>query len=173
MRRLALLAFVALLGCTESPNAPSASGQGPFPTPAAPDTLHSVVVDTEPPDNTDTLPPDALFGGNLCGALERADTSGLGTFGVPELASTDSCVFQVGSGTVVVQLATPDQFAKPGVEGQEIAPVDGVGLGAIGVDLTDRYQVFVHVENGYFSVTAADRRIAERLAKAAAGRSLP
>lgn len=173
MRRLALLALVALLGCTESPDAPSVSGQVPFPTPSAPDTLQPVVVDTEPPDNTDPLPADALFGGNLCAALDRADVSGLGAFGTPELASTDSCVFPVGAGTVVVQLATPDQYAKPGAEGQEIAPVDGVGLGAIGVDLTDRYQVFVQVENGYFSVTAADRRIAERLAKAAAGRALP
>ncbi len=173
MRRFALLAFVALLGCTESPDAPTASGQVPFPAPATPETLLPVVNDTDPPDDTGTLPADALFGGNLCAALEPADFSGLGTLGTPEPASADSCVYPVGSGSVVVQLATPDQFARPGTEGQEIAPVDGVGLGAIGVDLGGRYQVFVEVENGYFSVTADDRRPAERLAKAAAGRATP
>ena len=173
MRRLALLAVVALLGCTESPDAPTASGQSPFPTPAAPETLQPVVVDTEPPDDTATLPADALFGGALCAALERADVGGLGAFGTPEPASVDSCVFPIGADSVLVQLATPDQFARPGTEGQEIAPVQGVGLGAIGVDLGDRYQVYVHVENGYFSVTAADRRAAERLAAAAAGRATP
>ncbi len=173
MRRFALLAFVALLGCTESPDAPSSSGQGPFPTPAAPETLLPVVYDTDPPDDTATLPADALFGGNTCTALVPADFAGLGAPGEPVLASADSCAFPLGDGNVAVQLASPDQFSHPGNVDQEIAPVDGVGLDAIGVDLGDRYQVFVQVENGYFSVTAPDRRAAERLAKAAAGRATP
>ncbi|MFM2079233.1 MAG: hypothetical protein RJA49_3123 [Actinomycetota bacterium] len=167
------MAFVALVGCSGGSAAPTASGAAAFPTPAPPDTLLPVIVDTEPPDVTDTLPADAMFGGDPCSALEHADFSGLGTAGAPNLLSTDACEFPLSGSTVLVQLASPDQFARPGTSGQEIAPVDGVGLDAIGVALGDRYEVFVQVENGYFSVTADTRATAVRLAKAAAGRALP
>ena len=44
-----------------------------LPMPAAPDTLLPVPDDTQPPDITETLPPDALFGGDLCTALVDGD----------------------------------------------------------------------------------------------------
>jgi hypothetical protein len=135
------------------------------------DTLQPPSSDTLEPDVTGSLPPDAMFGGDLCSALEKRDFAGMGRVRDTSPASIDSCQWTVGSGTVIVKLATPDEFARPSTENEEIAPLDGVGLDAIGVDHGDTYQVYVQVENGYFSVTAANRENAESLAAAAAPRA--
>ena len=141
------------------------------PNPDTSDTLLPVITDDVETDDTGTLPPDALFGGDLCAALDTTDFSGMGRVRDSSPLSLDSCQWTVGSGVVIVKLATPDEFARPGTEDEEIAPVDGVGIDAIGVAHIDRYQVYVQVENGYFSVTAPTQAAAERLAAAAAPRA--
>lgn len=141
------------------------------PNPDTSDTLLPVITDDVETDDTGTLPPDALFGGDLCSALETTDFSGLGRVRDSSPLSIDSCQWTVGSGLVLVKLATPEEFARPGTADEEIAPVDGVGLDAIGVAHADRYQVYVQVENGYFSVTAPTQAAAERLAASAAPRA--
>jgi hypothetical protein len=135
------------------------------------DTLQPPSSDTLEPDDTGSLPPDAMFGGDMCSALENSDFAGMGKVRDKTPASIDSCQWTVGSGIVVVQLATPDEFARPSTSNEEIAPLDGVGLDAIGVDHGETYQVYVQVENGYFSVTAATKAKAETLAAAAAPRA--
>lgn len=147
---------------------------GTIPEPETTDTLAPPLSDPEPPDTTLGLPPDALFGGDPCTALTDREMAFLGRVDEGTLATIDSCVWVVGGDEqVVVQLATPDEFATPAPNGEEIAPVDGVGLGAIGVDRGATYEVYVQVENGYFSVTAPDRSAAERLAALAAPRAVP
>lgn len=147
---------------------------GTVPEPETTDTIAPPLSDPEPPDTTLGLPPDALFGGDVCTALTPGNLSFLGRVGEPDGQSIDSCAWPVGTDQqVLVQLATPDEFATPAPNGEEIAPLDGVGLDAIGVDFGDTYTVYVQVENGYFSVTAPTRRAAERLAAAAAPRATP
>jgi hypothetical protein len=140
------------------------------PNPDTSDTLLPVITDVET-DDTGTLPPDALFGGDLCSALETTDFSGLGRVRDSSPLSIDSCQWTVGSGLVLVKLATPEEFARPGTAEEEIAPVDGIGIDAIGVAHADSYQVYVQVENGYFSVSAPTQAAAVRLAAAAAPRA--
>lgn len=169
---VALALATALAGCGGEPAATDVSGLT-LPLPSPPDTLLPPPDDTQPPDVTDSIPADAMFGGDVCTALEPDDFAGLGDVEDGGALSADSCEWTLDDGTVVVQLASADQFAQPATSNEEIAPIDGVGLDAIGVDLGDRYRIFVQVENGYFSVTAPTRRIAERLAADAAERSLP
>ena len=168
----ALCLSVALAACSAGGSSgPTETELTLVPNVSTSDTLLPVSSDTLEPDDTGTLPPDAMFGGDLCSALENRDFSGMGRVRDKTPASIDSCQWTVGSGTVVVQLATPDEFDHPGTADEEIAPLDGVGLDAIGVDHGDTYQVFVKVENGYFSVTASSRSKAEALAAAAAPRA--
>jgi hypothetical protein len=171
LRRVLCLSFV-LAACSAGGSAgPAETELTLVPNVSTSDTLQPPSSDTLEPDNTGTLPPDAMFGGDMCTALENPDFAGMGRVRDKTPASVDSCQWTVGSGTVIVKLATPDEFARPGTTDEEIAPLDGVGIGAIGVDHGDNYQVYVQVENGFFSVTAATKAKAETLAAAAAPRA--
>lgn len=172
MVRRVVVMMMVLAACSGGTDTTDVSGLT-LPLPSPPDTLLPPPADTQPPDVTEGLPPDAMFGGDLCTALVDADLAFLGRVRDVAALSADSCEWQVGTTAVQVQLASPAQFAQPGTADQEIAPVDGVGLDAIGVDLGGEYRVYVQVENGYFSVTAGSRIAAERLAAAAAERTLP
>lgn len=171
MVRRALVLMMVLAACSGGTDTTDVSGLT-LPLPSPPDTLLPPPDDTQPPDVTEALPPDAMFGGDVCTALTEDDLAFLGRVRDVAAASADSCEWQVGTTSVLVQLASPAQFAQPGTADQEIAPVDGVGIDAIGVDLGGEYRVYVQVENGYFSVTAGSRTTAERLAADAAERTL-
>ncbi len=171
VRAVVCLAFTLAACSAGGSSGPTETELTLVPNVSTSDTLQPPSSDTLEPDDTGTLPPDAMFGGDMCSALENDDFSGMGRVRDKTPASIDSCQWTVGSGTVIVKLATPDEFARPGTENEEIAPVDGVGLDAIGVDHGDNYQVYVQVENGYFSVTAATKAKAETLAGAAAPRA--
>jgi hypothetical protein len=169
--RRVLCAAVLLAACSTGGVATEETQLTLVPNPDTSDTLLPVITDAVETDDTGTLPPDALFGGDLCSALDASDFSGLGRVRDTSPLSLDSCQWTVSSGVVIVKLATPDDFARPGTADEEIAPVDGVGLDAIGVAHADNYQVYVRVENGHFSVTAPTEDAAVRLAAAAAPRA--
>ncbi len=171
--RRVLCASMLLAACSTGGVATEETQLTLVPNPDTSDTLLPVITDNIETDDTGTLPPDALFGGDLCSALETSDFSGLGRVRDTSPLSLDSCQWTVGTDVVIVKLATPDDFARPGTADEEIAPIDGVGLDAIGVAHPDSYQVYVRVENGHFSVTAPTPSAAERLAGAAAERATP
>lgn len=173
-RRPARLLLVALVLAGSACSAGGTSEPDPdatLPLPEATDTLLPIVSDTIAVETTASLPQDALFGGDVCAALELRDLSSLGATGRGIPQSIDSCVWEVEAGTVTVQLATEDEFDTPGGGGYDLVPLDGVGLRAVGIDLGAAFEVFVKVENGFFSVTAPTRDAAERLAAVAAPRA--
>jgi hypothetical protein len=180
------MVIVLLAAC--SGGAEETSGSATLPAPSAPDTLLPVPNDTQPPDVTESLPPDALFGGDVCTALTDDDFRGVSIDGrgagrVTDSAalSEDSCQYlvQVGSREyeVVVQVQSPSDFLNPGVTGEVVDELDGPGLAARGVTHTtetgEEYEVIVKVGNGFFSVTAPDRASAVALATKAEPRATP
>lgn len=164
------------------------SGSATLPAPSAPDTLLPVPNDTQPPDVTESLPPDALFGGDLCTALTEADFRGVSIDGrgAGEVTdsgalSADSCQYLVAVGSreyeVVVQVQSPGDFLNPGTTDEVVDELDGPGLAARGVthvtETGEEYEVLVKVENGFFSVTTPDRSSAVALATHAEPRATP
>lgn len=91
-----------------------------LPAPQEPDTLLPSINVTDPPDITQTLPADAMFGGNICGALTSSDLSrvfnGARTFDIG-LLSLDTCRYLVGSAAtpidVRVGLSSIAEFTSP------------------------------------------------------------
>lgn len=183
-----IVACAAMLLSACSGGDEETSGSATLPTPSAPDTLLPVPNDTQPPDVTESLPPDALFGGDLCTALTEDDFRGVSIDGrgagrVTDSAalSADSCQYlvQVGSREyeVVVQVQSPGDFLNPGVTDEVVDELDGPGLAARGVTHAtaagEEYEVIVKVENGFFSVTAPDQASAVALATKAEPRATP
>ena len=146
-------------------------------------TLLEDVFNTES-DITVTLPPDVLFGGDLCTALVADDFRSVRIDGHSpgELVdfgalSPDSCGYTITADridlNVLVEARTAVDLQEPAVgAGVEPDVITGLGLAAIGYAPTIRtYVVIVNVENGYFSVTTPDADSATRLARMAAGRA--
>ncbi len=184
-----MMVVCAALACSAcSGNDDETSGSATLPTPSAPDTLLPVPNDTQPPDVTESLPSDALFGGDLCTALTEddfrdvvIDGRGAGRVADSGALSEDSCQYllQVGAREyeVVVQVQSPSDFLNPGVADEVVDELDGPGLAARGVthatEIGQEYEVLVKVENGFFSVTSPDQASAVELATKAEPRSTP
>jgi len=181
---VALVSTMALgalfTGCTgDSEPAPQAGGA--LPTPSDPDTLLPVPEGTDTPDPTVSLPPDLLFGGELCAALTADDVRGV-RFGSSASArlddtvklSEDSCQFLLTAGgsrwSVVVKARSQPDFVTPAPGGETVEELPGPGLLARGVQFDDRYEVTVKVPNGYFAVVAPTRDAALALAAKAVPR---
>lgn len=185
MSRRAHLLLVPLLAiasaaCSES--APTTTEAPPAPATSDAVTLLPVVTPPNTPDTT--LPPDAMFGGNMCSALTAADIEstsyrGIGTAPLTstDSPSPDSCSYTVGtdprSATVLVQMISPDDFAAPPASNEIAEPVTGLGLAARSINHGATVEVQVQVRNGYFSVTTPDGASARRLAERAAPRADP
>lgn len=180
---IAALLLLFAGACSDADEEPPAT-VGAVPVDTATDTLLPVLADTLPPDVTVTIAPDTLFGGEPCTALVEADFrsvtfSGLGrgTLTAQNLLGEDMCGYDVTAGAeqfvVVVQAKSADDFDHPVTTAQEIDQFDDLGDEAIGVRRgDDRYEVIVHVSNGYFSVSTPDKTSARALAAVAADRAL-
>jgi hypothetical protein len=168
-------------GCTGD-SEPTPQSGGTLPTPSDPDTLLPVPEGTEPPDVTTPLPPDALFGGDLCAALTADDFRGV-RFGSSSSAqlddtatlSEDSCQFELSAGgatyVVVLKARSQPDFVTPTQGDEPVEELDGPGEAARGVQFADRYEVTVRVSNGYFAVSAPTRAAALALATTAVPRA--
>ncbi len=187
-RSLAAAVLVVLLAgavssCTGTSEPTPVSG-GTLPEPSDPDTLLPVPIDSEPPDVTGSLPPDMLFGGDLCTALTADDIAAVpiaGSTGA-RLGETvsfadDQCNYDVQIGirrvAITVKARSLDDFVNPSPAGEAIDEIDGLGLAARGVQHLDGYELLVKVANGFFAVVAPDRATAEGLAKQAIARAAP
>ena len=185
VRRVAVLlmciASVSVVSCTGSTEPPPGT-VGPVPEPSGPDTLLPVIPDTAPADVSTTLPPDVLFGADMCLALSAEDFRGV-RFGSSTSGrlvqilrvSEDSCQFDVSVGSdvypVLVRARSQPDFVAPTEGDEEIEELDGPGLVARGVQFEDRYEVTVKVENGFFAVSAPTRDAALELAARAVPRA--
>lgn len=189
MRSRALAPFVVALlalGACDSTYEEPAVTVGSLPPEPPATTLLPEVVETFVPDDTNTLPPDTLFGGDLCSSLVAADFSSATFAGVStgrlqdalDLAD-DLCGYVVrvsGSDyTIKVRARSESEFSE---NGQEAEALTGIGVAAAGVEREPdeafpdgSYEVFVKVDNGYFSVLSTDASSARALAKAAAKRA--
>lgn len=187
-RSLAAAVLVVLLAgavgsCTGTSEPTPVSG-GTLPEPSDPDTLLPVPIDSQPPDVTGSLPPDMLFGGDLCTALSADDIAAVpiaGSTGA-RLGETvsfadDQCNYDVQIGirrvAITVKARSLDDFVNPSPAGEAIDEIDGLGLAARGVQHLDGYELLVKVANGFFAVVAPDRATAEGLAKQAIARAAP
>lgn len=187
-RSLAAVVLVVLLAgavssCTGTSEPTPVSG-GTLPEPSDPDTLLPVPIDSQPPDVTGSLPPDMLFGGDLCTALTADDIAAVpiaGSTGA-RLGETvsfadDQCNYDVQIGirrvAITVKARSLDDFVNPSPAGEAIDEIDGLGLAARGVQHLDGYELLVKVANGFFAVVAPDRATAEGLAKQAIARAAP
>lgn len=187
-RSLAAAVLVVLLAgavssCTGTSEPTPVSG-GTLPEPSDPDTLLPVPIDSQPPDVTGSLPPDMLFGGDLCTALTADDIAAVpiaGSTGA-RLGETvsfadDQCNYDVQIGirrvAITVKARSLDDFVNPSPAGEAIDEIDGLGLAARGVQHLDGYELLVKVANGFFAVVAPDRATAEGLAKQAIARAAP
>jgi hypothetical protein len=181
-RRLLLLPLLAigLVACSES--APNTSNAPQDPASTDVGTLLPVLTDPNVPDTT--IPPDALFGGDVCMALDANDVASTSFRGVGRAPLTatnspspDSCEYTVGSGTntasVLVQMISPDDFATPPASNEIVETISGLGLAARSINHGDTVEVQVQVTNGFFSVTTADLASARRLAERAVPRATP
>lgn len=180
-----VLAAAACIGSTADPQDTLVE----LPVPATPDTLLPVVTDPSP--TTTVAPPlDALFDGDLCGALTAADLraaaplvptdrtdpeivdpdevppdSTVAPGELPDflalLLADDSCRFE---------LRRPIRFSAviSARSATEYAAVTSAGKG---VDRGIAFEVYVEVPNGWFSVLAPDEVTARRLASAATRRA--
>lgn len=173
----------AATACTGTSEPTPVSG-GTLPQPSDPDTLLPVPVDSQPTDVTGTLPPDLLFGGDLCSALTAADIAAVPIAGVTgarlgEAVSfaDDQCNYDVRAGirrvSISVKARSLDDFVNPSPAGEAIDEISGLGLAARGVQHIDGYELLVKVANGFFAVVAPDRAAAEALAKRAISRATP
>jgi hypothetical protein len=179
-RRPILFALLALamVACSEA--APTTTGTPVLVPTTEPGTLLPVLTDPNVPDTT--IPANALFGGDVCSALDANDIEstsyrGFGTGPLTDSSapSPDSCQYTVGSGqrtvTVLVQLISPDDFAAPPASNELVEPLTGVGVAARSINHGDTVEVQVQVANGYFSVTTPDLASAQRLAERAVPRA--
>ncbi len=188
LRLVALLVVVAspaaLLACSGSNGTPTNASGLTLPMPGDPDTLLPVPDNTLPSDISTTLPPDALFGGDLCTGLLAADFArttfggaGTGRLLSAEPLSEDSCAYTVAAGskefTIVLQARSQSDFLSPATTDEVIQEINDLGLAARGVDHGDTFTVIVKVENGFFAVSAPERASAVSLAAAAIPRALP
>lgn len=184
-RRLAVTSLVfgalALAAC-HAESADPTDTVGEVVIESAPTTLLPVVVDTEPPDVSTTLPQGLLFGGDLCSALTaddfaRVPIDGNGTGDLIDQTplSDDTCGYQLQLGrievTIMVQARQPSDFEVPGADGSAPEPVSGIGLEANVRELLDgTFDVIVHVDNGWFSVNSLDVASAVEFARRAVDR---
>jgi hypothetical protein len=183
-----VVCMVLLLAACSGGAEPTGGSSGGLPEPSEPDTLLPVPNDTQPPDVTDSFPPDALFGGDVCTALTedeiaRVSIDGRGAGRVTDVAplSEDSCRYLVKVGSreydVIVQVQSPSDFLNPGGTDEVVDELDGPGLAARGVthvtETGEEYEVIVKVENGFFSVTTPDQASATTLATKAEPRANP
>ncbi|MEQ1699813.1 MAG: hypothetical protein ABMA25_06875 [Ilumatobacteraceae bacterium] len=180
-----VVALMALAACDSAYEEPSVTVGSLPPEPPATTLLPEVVVSFVP-DDTNTLPPDTLFGGNLCSALVAADFSSVTFAGVSTGRLTDTlditddlCGYVVRvSGTdytIKVRARSQSEFSE---NGQQAEALTGIGVAASGVEREadesfpdGSYEVFVKVDNGYFSVLTTDASSAKSLAKAAVERA--
>lgn len=171
--------MTACSGTNEQP--PDTVGAVPLVSEVA--TLLPVPADTLPPDNTATVPPDTIFGGNPCTALTEDDFrsvvlagAGRGTLLSSSLLAEDTCGFEVRAGgedfQIIVQVVSSDQFDHPVTTAQEIDRFSDLGEEAIGVARgDDQYEVLVRAANGFFGVTTPDEASARALAAKAVERA--
>lgn len=179
------VALMALAACDSTYEEPSVTVGSLPPEPPATTLLPEVVVSFVP-DDTNTLPPDTLFGGNLCSSLVAADFSSVTFAGVSTGRLTDTldladdlCGYVVRvSGTdytIKVRARSESEFSE---NGQQAEALTGIGIAASGLEREPdeiypegSYEVFVKVDNGYFSVLTPDASSAKALAKDAAERA--
>lgn len=172
---------VAVGACSPPSDTEPPATVGSVPVESDQGTLLPVEVNTMPPDST-SLPPDALFGGDLCTALGAADVTtvtfagrGTGRLVDSGAAAEDACQYDVEAGgeqfTVLVRARSRADFEQPASSGEQAEPIDGIGEAAVGVARGDGYEVIVQVPNGWFSVLAPDATSARFLAGVAAVRS--
>ena len=188
VRRCSLLAgalvAVALVAACDPPDSVPVPGTVGTLAVDAPDTLLPVLVEVEAtflPEEI-TAPPGALFGGDLCAALTTADLEavtfaglGRGTVVGDPFIATDGCAYTVDAGdeqvAVTVTARSQADFARPSDDAAAIDEIDGIGEAARGVERENGYEVYVKVDNGWFSVRSADRSSALALARRATPRA--
>lgn len=178
---IAAALLFAAAACSPPPgdDPPDTVGEPPVVTDIT--TIVPIVVDTDPPE-VGTAPPGALFAGDPCTSLEEGDFSrttiagsGSGRLVDTIPVSIDACQYVVEAGgdqyDVVVSAQTQADFDATPASDVEVTEISGVGLEARGFDLGDRYEVIVHVDNGWFAVTTPDRTSAAFLARQAVRRA--
>jgi hypothetical protein len=116
--RCSLAALAVLVTACSGSGATSTSGLT-LPPPQAPDTLLPSENVTDPPIDTNPIPANAMFGGDVCTALTPADVVKVFNARLVDVTSLalDTCRFLIGTGTrqidVRVGLSTIDEFTAP------------------------------------------------------------
>ncbi|MFZ9482846.1 MAG: hypothetical protein ACO3AV_08090 [Ilumatobacteraceae bacterium] len=169
LRACALSALLVVAACSGESSAPATSSEFYFPPDEAASTLLPIIPETLPSPETVVIPPDALFGGDLCDAL---DTDEVPVERVEYLA-VDACQFSLAgtSGDVVrIEVVTGAEFLERPSDANdedltgwpETVDVAWSAVVFAGV------RVMVRVENGSFGVTAPTLAVARRMARSAA-----
>lgn len=177
---VALGLAIALVTCRPEEEAPPDT-VGVVPE-ATTTTLLEFIPDTDPPEPSDpTVPPQFLFGGDTCRALEAVDftvvIAGLGRGRLIDASplTDDTCgylVIVVGQEfNITVQAIDGTAFGRTPAEGEDRTPLPDIGLAAYIVPVDDVFTVWVKVANGFFIVTAPDEELALHLAEAAVERA--
>jgi len=121
MRRglgFSLAAVAVLLTACSGGGATSTSGLT-LPPPQAPDTLLPSENITDPPIDTNPVPPNAMFAGDVCTALTSADVAKVFNARLVDVSplALDTCRFLIGTGArqvdVRVGLSTIAEFTAP------------------------------------------------------------
>lgn len=169
LRRGALAVVLLVSACSGESSAPATTSEFYFPPDEAASTLLPVIPETLPSTDSVVIPPDALFGGDLCDAL---DTDEVAVAKVEYLA-VDTCLFTLeGSAAEVVRIevVTGAEFIERPSESSEedVTGWPDTADAAWSVTVFAGIRVMVRVENGYFGVTAPSLAVARRMARSAA-----
>lgn len=168
-RPWALAVALVLAACSGESSAPATTSEFYFPPDSAASTLLPVIPDTLPSPESVVIPPDALFGGDLCDAL---DTDEVAVVKVEYLA-VDTCQFTLAgaAGEVVrIEVVTGAEFLERPSDAadEDLTGWPDTAEVAWSTAVFAGMRVMVRVENGYFGVTAPSLAVARRMARSAA-----
>ena len=164
---LGLVAVLWLSSCSGSSAAPGTTSEFYFPPDSAASTLLPVIPETLPPPDSVSIPPDALFGGDLCDAL---DTTEVAVERVEYLA-IDTCQFTLASGeTVRIEaMSASDYLERPSdATSEDLTGWPETAETAWSAAVIGGARVMVRVGNGWYGVTAPTLALARRTARSAA-----
>jgi|GEM_PF-3203428 len=162
-----LVVVFALAACSGTDAAPETTSEFYFPPDSAASTLLPVIPETLPPPDSVSIPVDALFGGDLCDALDTTEVSVERT----EYLAIDTCQFTLASGDVVrIEAMSGSEFLDRPSDAQteDLTGWPEAAETSWSAAVFGGWRVMVRVTNGWFGVTAPTLAVARRMSRSAA-----